>query len=185
MESLPAHHKSRKSFNVLGQAHEITFSCHKRQALLAETWEYETVIKCLDRARAQVGFQIWAYALMPNHVHLLILPTNEQASIARILHAIKRPAAQRIIERWKEDCNPKLALVTKPKNDGHLLWMPGGGYDRNLTSDKAIRASIDYIHGNPGKKGLVSADVDWPWSSAGAYAGLETSVLSVDPCPCR
>lgn len=185
MSGIERHIKKRKSFDVLGQSHEITFSCYKRLSLFTEPWEYQVLFESLDQARASIGFELWAYAAMPSHVHLLLRPTKETSTIARILHAIKRPTSQRIIERWLAESNPKLDLVDKGEGKSRSFWMPGGGYDRNLTSDKTIEASIEYIHGNPGKKGLVQADVEWPWSSAGAYAGIETGVLTVDPCPYR
>jgi putative transposase len=49
----------------------------------------------------------------------------------------------------------------------------GGGYDRNLFSPTAVTAAIEYIHENPARKGLCEAIVDWTWSNAGWYYGLE------------
>ena len=43
----------------------------------------------------------------------------------------------------------------------------GGGYDRNLKTETAVRASIEYIHLNPVRRGLCERAVEWKWSNAG------------------
>jgi putative transposase len=63
------------------------------------------------------------------------------------------------------------------------MWMPGAGFDRNLNTPQAIRASIDYLHANPVRRGLSDNNVDYWWSSARAYAGLEDCSFKVDLCP--
>ncbi len=60
------------------------------------------------------------------------------------------------------------------------FWQPGGGYDRNITSTKVLRAVIDYIHANPVRRGLVSAAEEWEWSSARWYAGRRPVKLEMD-----
>ena len=47
------------------------------------------------------------------------------------------------------------------------------GYDRNLTSPKAILSAIDDIHENPVRRGLCRRAVDWKWSSARHYLDPE------------
>jgi len=53
----------------------------------------------------------------------------------------------------------------------------GGGYDRNLFSPAAIKAAIEYIHSNPVRSGLCETIVDWKWSSARCYYGLDTEFM--------
>jgi putative transposase len=80
---------------------------------------------------------------MPTHVHLLICPLIEKYSISKILSGIKLPFSMRMSKLSKENRGAPL---------GHF-WQRGGGYDRNLVTKKAIEVSIDYIHGNPVRKG--------------------------------
>ncbi len=65
----------------------------------------------------------------------------------------------------------------------HRFWQQGGGYDRNIAKPEVAWASVAYIHGNPVRRGLVAADVDWPWSSAGWYAGDRDVKLAMDAHP--
>ena len=51
------------------------------------------------------------------------------------------------------------------------FWQPGGGYDRNIFSTKALMSVVNYIHANPVRRGLVEDPLDWEWSSARWWAG--------------
>ena len=51
------------------------------------------------------------------------------------------------------------------------FWQPGGGFDNNAVDPKVILRMIDYIHGNPVRRGLVQRPEDWKWSSAGWREG--------------
>ena len=57
------------------------------------------------------------------------------------------------------------------------IWQPGGGFDRNLWSAKAIHYSINYIEGNPVRAGLVETPEEWLWSSARARL-MNTELVS-------
>ena len=51
----------------------------------------------MDQARGIHGFRLWAWVIMPEHVHLLRYPVAETYSIARILRSIKGPFARRVL----------------------------------------------------------------------------------------
>ena len=64
-----------------------------------------------------------------------------------------------------------------------LFWQPGGGFDRNIVEPRTLMAMIDYVHMNPVRRGLAERPIDWKWSSAGWYAGVDRSGLILDPLP--
>lgn len=49
---------------------------------------------------------------------------------------------------------------------------PGGGDDRNITENRTLRPMIEYLHGNPVRRGLVAEAEDGEWSSARWFAGM-------------
>jgi len=49
-----------------------------------------------------------------------------------------------------------------------------------MTSAETLRAMIEYIHTNPGRRGLVASIVDWEWSSARWYAGIRPVKIEMD-----
>jgi hypothetical protein len=70
--------------------------------------------------------------------------------------------------------------VREGKRLRHRVWQPGGGYDRNITTAAALRAEIDYLHGNPVQRGLVAKAEDWEWSSARWFAGIRPVKIEMD-----
>jgi putative transposase len=62
----------------------------------------------------------------------------------------------------------------------YRFWQRGGGFDRNLWSDKAIFAEIDFVHANPIRRGLCATPEDWRWSSAADRNGTGSGPLAID-----
>ena len=119
---------------------------------------------------------------MPEHVHVLVYPGDAPEQMSAFLRAVKEPVARKAIRHFKDHASAWLARVTvsEGRRLRHRFWQPGGGYDRNITSDEALRAMIDYIHANPVRRGLVARVEDWEWSSARWYAGLRPVKLEMD-----
>ncbi|MCP4250121.1 MAG: transposase [bacterium] len=178
--------KTRQSFNDPGQAHELTFCCFKRIRLLGKDRTRRWFVEALDRARRIHGLELWAYVIMPDHAHVLLLPRRDDYAISAILKAIKQPVAQRAISYLKANAPQWLARLRvywPGGRTGHRFWQQGGGYDRNIIKPATAWSSVDYIHENPVRRGLVDSATDWPWSSAQWYAGDEDVVLAMDDCP--
>ena len=173
----------RKSYNIPGHAHFLTFSCWERRPFLVDEVVCKSFVQTLDEARRLEQFAIWAYVLMPEHVHLLILPQNPTYEMPRILRRIKEPAARQVLQCWRDSHSLQLeqAIDTTGGPIVHRFWQPGGGFDRNLWDQDAIRKAIEYIEWNPVRRGLVRDPTDWEWSSARARAGHGSVPLEIDP----
>ena len=153
-------------FNEAGHAHALTFSCDGREPLLELDTAKRLFIDALEAARSGQKFDLWAYVIMPEHVHLLLWPRRRPYSISAILAAIKRPMAYRA---------GRAGLFTGPS-----FWLPGGGFDRNLVGAEAVHAEIGYMHGNPVRHGLCTSPTDWLYSSARFWAGREDVPIRMD-----
>ena len=103
-------------------------------------------------------YELYAWVVMPNHVHTLFAPRAEW-TLSAILYSWKSftsKAANRLLKRtgafWQEDY-----------------------FDRFVRHDQQFWAAVHYIEENPVKAGLVSLAADWPFSSARlrANAGVE------------
>jgi putative transposase len=64
--------RSLKRYQQAQDTHYITFSCYHRLPYLAEPGPKRTVEEILERTRSRHNARIYAYVLMPEHVHLLI-----------------------------------------------------------------------------------------------------------------
>ena len=176
-------YKTCRRYNDPGDAHALTFSGFHGQPFLSKERSCRWLIESLDSARRRLGFDIWAYVIMPEHCHVLILPRENDYSIGRILEAIKLPVTRRAKSYLERNHPEALRLMRDVQPGGSVayrFWQRGGGHDRNLREPKAIHAEIEYMHNNPVRRGLVARAEDWPWSSAAWYAGVREVLLVPD-----
>jgi putative transposase len=131
----------------------------------------------LGRDRGQ--FDLWAYVIMPEHVHLVLWP-NDGVKISQILTTLKQSVAKRAILWLRQNSPDFLARLEDVQPSGrrsYRFWQRGGGYDRNLRSISDIHEKVAYIHQNPVRRGLVKVQDDWTWSSARAWiTGLDEPI---------
>jgi len=178
--------KTCRRYDVAGHAHYLTFSCFQRRPLLADDQARRCLLAALESARLKHPFDLWAYVIMSEHVHAVILP-HPGSRISEILQAIKQPVAQTAARRERQRHR---AHPTGGAEHSRRFWLPGGGYDRNVWSDVEAHEKIGYVHANPVRRGLVAFAEDWPWSSARAWSeGVDEPIRvdldSVPPAPLR
>ena len=127
---------------------------------------------------------LWAYVIMPGHVHLLVCPRQASYSMERFLYDCKRPvswkAKQWLTQNQDLDWLARLT-VEKGKRKVFRFWQAGGGFDRNLLKVHGVQAVIEYVHANPVRRGLVESPEEWRWSSAAFWAGCADVPLIPDP----
>lgn len=169
-----AHRKLVKHVHELGHLHEFTFSCCQRRPLLTNDDWRERLARSLDQANETYRFQLVAFVFMPEHVHvhLLTFPLEDQPRFGPYLANIKQPCSKQIKEVLVRHESSLVEQLTVREREGKYcfrFWQEGPGFDRNLFSQDAILASIDYIHKNPVERDLCQRATDWNWSSARYY----------------
>jgi putative transposase len=166
----PKRHPVR--YNTPGHAHELTFSCYNHRDYFSAPTACEMLLRELQRARDERHFRIWAYVVMPNHVHLLIWPVQGVYSISRIQNDIAGRMAKRYRDYLLSDDPERFEAFTlrERRRKVFRFWQRGGGYDRNLWNTEAIHRAIEYIEANPVRKNLVREPQEYRWSSAYARA---------------
>jgi putative transposase len=173
--------KRRVRYNEPGQPRELTFSCYHRYPFLMRDRTREWLCDALAESATKFGFQLWAYVIMPEHVHLLVYPGDVPERMSDFLRGVKEPVARKALAYLVDNAAewlPRLTVREGPRVR-RRFWQPGGGYDRNITSMEALRAMIDYIPANPVRRGLVARPEDWEWSSARWFAGLRPVRLAM------
>lgn len=164
----------RKAIDVPAHAHFLTWSIHRRERLFLMGNMARLFLQKLDQARSRMGFEVWAYVVMPDHIHLLLWSDDESFRISKATCQIKQPFAKSALGLLRDSNDPmvpRLSHVDKGRRMGRV-WQAGGGYDRNLYTDKNLRAAVDYIHSNPIRAGLVERAEDYLWTSAAFYLDL-------------
>jgi len=170
MKTDTGYRKKCRRYNVPGHAHGLTFSCYMNRPFLESNRARHYFIHAVKRARMAHRFDLWAWVIMPDHVHLLVYPRVGNHSISPILKSIKQSVSRRfILHLRKNDPKGLLLLETSYESPRYRFWQPGGGHDRNIHTHDGLIELVNYIHNNPVKSGLVAEPEDWPWSSARAW----------------
>ena len=178
-----ARYKTCRRYNDPRHAHFLTFSCFRRQQLLAKERTRNWLIESIDATRNRLDFAVWAYVIMPEHVHLLVYPRQQPYSVSRMFAAMKVPVARRVLAWVRRNAPQFLDHMCDAQPNGKVsyrFWERGGGYDRNITGDQEIGPVIDYLHANPVRRGLVERPEQWDWSSAAYYSGRRDVPLVPD-----
>jgi putative transposase len=158
----------------------LTFSCYRRLPLLDSERAKDLLAASLARARERYQFRLVAWVVMPEHVHLIIVPGGGVGSVAAILRSLKQPVAQTLLRAWRRSEEPILSETTTAAGE-RRVWQEGGGFDRNIRSAEELEREIAYIHFNPVKRGLAPTPTHWKWSSARWYARQQNAEPAGSP----
>ena len=122
--------------------------------------DYQEYLSLLGQWCGEFEVRIWAYCLMPNHVHLILLPATSDG-LSRAVSEIHQRYTRRINfrEGWR----------------GHL-WQ--GRFASFVMSEAHLMGAVRYVERNPVKAGLVERAEDWRWSSAAAHCGADGDSLA-------
>lgn len=146
----------------------------------------EILIRNLKYCQQNKGLNLFAYCIMPNHLHLVFSATNGNPS--NILRDYKRATAKALITAIKE--NPKesrkiwiidllkQAAIKDNRDNTHQFWQHDN-HPIEVWSNKVINQKINYIHQNPVKAGFVTKSYDWKYSSARNYMLDDNSIIVV------
>jgi putative transposase len=180
------HHKEVRSYNEPCHAHELTFSCFRRLPLLNRDRSRKWMLDALESARRRRNLALWAYVIMPEHVHVIVYPREAIYQVRLIRTALKVPVQRKALAFLRRRAPAFLERLRDEQPNGEVhyrFWQRGGGYDRNVTGLETLRTMIEYIHNNPVRRGLVERPTDWPWSSARFYEGIQDVPVRMDPLP--
>ena len=138
--------------------------------------------KALEEARNSGQFLIFAYVIMPDHLHLL---TNCPNTSADILRYVKGLTGRRVIDYLKEQgydsSLAKLRHEQWKRNHSHSLWQQEKNV-LSIFSEAMFMQKVNYIHLNPVRADLVDRAVDYRWSSTRIWQrrAVEDEPLAVD-----
>jgi putative transposase len=128
-------------------------------------------IPCATAGLPSSALNSGATAGLPGSASPLEVP-SDAPRISDLLFAIKRPFSFQMKQRLQAAASPlldKLTIRQRPGVTTFRFWQEGPGYDRNLTTQAAILAALDYVHRNPVRRSLVERAADYRWSSARWY----------------
>ena len=116
--------------------------------------EFEILAGAIRSRRKAQGFLVMAWVFLPDHWHAILFP-HYPGTISRLMESIKVSSTR---------------LINRERGESGRLWQ-GCFFDRALRTVKEYNESLEYIHLNPVRAGLVSQADEWKWSSARDYTG--------------
>jgi putative transposase len=149
---------------VPGLPHHVTQRGNRQAQVLFEDSDRRFYLKLVSEAARAASVEIWAYCLMPNHVHFIVVPGDEDGLRKTFAEAHRRYTA------WINHRNGWT---------GHL-WQ--GRFASTVMDEHHLLNAVRYVALNPVRAGLAAKASEWPWSSAQAHlAGSDDGVVTVRP----
>ena len=147
-----------------GVPHHVTQRGNRRQRTFFCDDDYKAYIELMAEWCSRCGVAIWAFCLMPNHVHLIVVPGSE-AGLRGAIGEAHRRYSRRINYRegWR----------------GHLWQGPFASYPMN---EPYLFAAVRYVELNAVRARLVRSPGEYPWSRAAAHlTGRDDELVKVAP----
>ncbi|HXF49305.1 MAG TPA: transposase [Verrucomicrobiae bacterium] len=127
-------------------AYSLTLCTHERREVFKSAQTAETVLSILRECADEFRYDLLAYCLMPDHLHLLISPQDSGVTVSEFVRHLKSRSAF----RFKSATHEK-------------LWQRGF-YDHAVRKSEDLQKVADYIFHNPVRKGLVETAEAYPYA---------------------
>lgn len=138
-----------------GVRRERTFFCPE---------DYRAYLRIAAKAFDEAQVEIWAYCLMPNHVHLIATPTSEGG----LAQAVGETHAR------------YTRLINQRRQWAGSLWQ--GRFSSYAMDERYFLACARYVALNPVRAGLCKRAADWPWSSVRSHLlGMQDPLANTGP----
>lgn len=144
--------------------HHITQRSNRREPIFFENGDQDVYRDLLAEQAAKSRVDIWAYCLMPNHVHIIAAP-KDATGLGRAVGETHRRYTNFINARGRWTGHLfQSRFASVPMDEAHLL------------------SCVRYVSLNPVRARLVARAEDWPWSSVRAHlASRDDGLVQVAP----
>ena len=145
---------------VPGRAHHVTQRGNRRMQTFFRDEDYQEYLSLLEHWCGEFDVRIWAYCLMPNHVHLILVPSTAEGFTRAVAEVHRRYTRMiNLREGWRG-----------------CLWQ--GRFASFVMSEQHLMGATRYVERNPVKADLVERAEDWRWSSAAVHCGGDGDSLA-------
>ena len=128
---------------IPGIPHHITQRGNRRQQVFFQEDDYDAYLELMTDWCRKSGVEVWAYCLMPNHVHLIALPQSEDSLAKGIGEAHRRYTRMiNFREKWRG-----------------YLWQ--GRFASFPMDERYLLVAARYIELNPVRAGLADRPEDY------------------------
>ena len=144
---------------VPGYPHHVTQRGVRKQTTFFDQNDYRTYLQLAEGLLDRWPIDFWAYCLMPNHMHAVVVP-HEEVCLSKFFATLHRQYARHVNDRYEWA--------------GHL-WQKR--FYSVVMDEPHTIAAMRYVEQNPVRAGLCNSAKDWPWSSASGNLELAADPL--------
>ena len=149
---------------VAGYLHHIVQRGNNKEKVFLDEEDYEKYLSLLERYSTEKETLILAYCLMPNHIHLLVMPLKEK-TLSKLMQGTTLCYTQ--------------YFNKKNKRTGRL-W-ECRYHSTIIDEDRYLWAVSQYIESNPVRGGIARKPEDYPYSSAKTHILGVSDILLKEP----
>lgn len=149
---------------VVGYPHHVVQRGNYDQPVFETEADYSRYLGWLRTYASRYAVDIWAYCLMPNHVHFICVPRTDGA-LARAFNTLHM--------RYAQYFNGRRAVT------GHL-WR--ARFMSCVLDEPSVHEEVRFIEANPVRAGLVSRADAYSWSSARSHVTGQPDPVLADGC---
>jgi len=151
-----------------GLPHHVTQRGNGRARTFFDDGDYRSYRDLLGESCRAAEVEIWSWCLMPNHVHLILVPSDEDG-LRRALAPVHRRYAG--------------IVHARRRRTGHF-WQ--GRFGAVAMDEEHLAAALRYVALNPVRARLVERAQDWRWSSTRALlSGKDDGLTAITPVQAR
>ncbi len=136
---------------AINYPHHVIQRGNRRQNVFIKPEDKDEYLKILNLQSRLFGLKVWAYCLMDNHVHLIVVPEREGSLMWGI------GETHRLYTR----------MINFREGWRGYLWQ--GRFLSSPLDEKYLYAAVRYVERNPVRAKMVSKAQDYKWSSAQAH----------------
>ncbi len=147
-----------------GYPHHIVQRGNNRESVFLDLKDYQKYLSFLAKYSEEKDAAILSYCLMPNHVHLLVIPSTEK-TLAKMMQGVTLCYTQHL---------------NRENGRTGRLW-ECRYHSTIVDEDRYLWTVSRYIENNPVRAGMVKKPEDYPYSSARAHLlGKKDPILNRD-----
>ncbi len=164
--------RNRYTIREPGVPYFVTFTVVQWIPLFTRKPYFDILIDSLQFCRRHKGLRVYAYAILDNHLHLVVAGDK----LTGIIRDFKSYTAKLLIVRLEQDQKTwvlnQFQYHKQPNKtkSAYQVWQEGF-HPQQIVSEEMLHQKIDYLHHNPVRIGVVERPEDWVYSSARDYAG--------------
>lgn len=163
----------------------LTTSTVQHHHLFSRDIMKRLVVDSLDCMRLRQRLKLYAFVIMPNHLHIIVQCRAEDP-LADVIRDLKKHIADRLTRQYRADGNQAVlatlaSAVTRPAKQRHKVW-EDGYQAKDIFTPEFLRQKMTYVHDNPCQPHwqLAERPEEYMWSSARFYLLAEPALIALD-----